>query len=191
MIRGQELLYFLLNANLMISKELNYGIMKKIICLLEKVKGGSDMPEYKNILVPYDGSEHAKKALEHAIGLARISKEGKLYVASVCNMISAMSNFDQVSIAEGCITSKLSEEFEAESRNYLKEGMALVPPDIAAEPLFEIGSPGPVLLQMAEEKNCDLIVMGSRGLGPLKGMFMGSVSSYIVSRAKCPVFVVK
>jgi len=33
--------------------------------------------------------------------------------------------------------------------------------------------------------------MGSRGLGPLKGIFMGSVSSYIVSHAKCPVLIVK
>ena len=45
----------------MISKELNYGIMKKIICLLEKVKGGSDMPEYKNILVPYDVQSMRRK----------------------------------------------------------------------------------------------------------------------------------
>lgn len=149
------------------------------------------MPEYKNILVPYDGSDHAKKAMEHAIGLAKMSKDAKIYVASVCNMISAMSNFDQVSIAEGCLTSKLSEEFEEQCKNYLEEAMDMVPEGVMAEALFEIGSPGPVLLHMAKEKNCDVIVMGSRGLGPLKGIFMGSVSSYIVSRADCPVFIVK
>ena len=106
-------------------------------------------------------------------------------------MVSAMSNFDQVSIAEGCLTSKLSEDLEEQCKNDLKEAVDSVPEGIPYEKLFEIGSPGPVLLNMAEEKKCDLIVMGSRGLGPLKGIFMGSVSSYIVSRGKCPVLIVK
>ena len=122
------------------------------------------MLKYKNILVPYDGSAHAKKAMAQAADLAAAGEGTKLYIVSVCNMVSAMSNFDQVSIAEGCLTSKLSEDLEAQCRRDLKE---------------------------AEDKGCDLIVMGSRGLGPLKGIFMGSVSSYIVSRGKYPVLIVK
>ena len=59
------------------------------------------MLSYKKILVPYDGSEHAKKALQQAIAIAEDGEGAKLFVASVCNMVSAMSNFDQVSIAEG------------------------------------------------------------------------------------------
>ncbi len=149
------------------------------------------MLKYKNILVPYDGSEHAKKAMAHAIDLAEDGEGTKLYIASVCNMVSAMSSFDQVSIAEGCLTSKLSDDLEAQCKQDLKDASAMVPEGIPYETLFEIGSPGPVLLNMGEEKKCDLIVMGSRGLGPLKGIFMGSVSSYIVSRAPCPVLIVK
>lgn len=160
--------------------------------LAEKMKGGgSIMLKYKNILVPYDGSDHAKEALAQAVALAANGDGTKLYIASVCNMVSAMSNFDQVSIAEGCLTSKLSEDLEEQCKNDLKEAVDSVPEGIPYEKLFEIGSPGPVLLNMAEEKKCDLIVMGSRGLGPLKGIFMGSVSSYIVSRGKCPVLIVK
>ena len=160
--------------------------------LAEKMKGGgSIMLKYKNILVPYDGSDHAKEALAQAVALAANGDGTKLYIASVCNMVSAMSNFDQVSIAEGCLTSKLSEDLEEQCKNDLKEAVGSVPEGIPYEKLFEIGSPGPVLLNMAEEKKCDLIVMGSRGLGPLKGIFMGSVSSYIVSRGKCPVLIVK
>ena len=136
------------------------------------------MLKYKNILVPYDGSAHAKKAMAQAADLAAAGEGTKLYIVSVCNMVSAMSNFDQVSIAEGCLTSKLSEDLEAHCRRDLKEAAA-------------IGSPGPVILSIAEDKGCDLIVMGSRGLGPLKGIFMGSVSSYIVSRGKYPVLIVK
>ncbi|MBF1324840.1 MAG: universal stress protein, partial [Megasphaera micronuciformis] len=43
----------------------------------------------------------------------------------------------------------------------------------------------------AKKNNADLIVMGSRGLGPLKGLFMGSVSSFVVTHAACPVMIVK
>ncbi len=106
-------------------------------------------------------------------------------------MVSAMSNFDQVSIAEGCLTTKLSEDLEEQCKDDLKEAAAMIPEGVAHEELYEVGSPGPVLLNMAEEKGCDLVVMGSRGLGPLKGIFMGSVSSYMVSRSKCPVLIVK
>lgn len=149
------------------------------------------MLKYKNILVPYDGSAHAKKAMAQAADLAAAGEGTKLYIVSVCNMVSAMSNFDQVSIAEGCLTSKLSEDLEAQCRRDLKEAAAIVPEGVAHETVFEIGSPGPVILSIAEDKGCDLIVMGSRGLGPLKGIFMGSVSSYIVSRGKYPVLIVK
>lgn len=148
------------------------------------------MISYKKILVPYDGSEHAKKALSQAIDLAAAG-EGKLYVVSVCNIVSVMSNFDQVSIAEGCLTTQLSQDLEKQCRGDLEEAKSLIPEGVEAETLFEVGSPGPVLLQMADELGCDLVVMGSRGLGPLKGIFMGSVSSYLVSRAKCPVLIAK
>ena len=147
------------------------------------------MISYKKILVPYDGSEHAKKALQQAVDLAQAG--GELCIASVCNIVSVMSNFDQVSIAEGCLTTQLSQDLEKQCRADLAEAEAMVPAGVKSESRFEVGSPGPVLLQLADELECDLVVMGSRGLGPLKGIFMGSVSSYLVSRAKCPVLIVK
>ncbi len=149
------------------------------------------MLQYKKILVPYDGSEHAKKALAQAAAIAADGEGAILCIASVCNMVSAMSNFDQVSIAEGCLTTKLTEDLEAQCKADLEEAKAMVPKELPVETLYEVGSPGPVLLNLAKDHDCDLIVMGSRGLGPLKGIFMGSVSSYLVSRSKCPVLIVK
>jgi nucleotide-binding universal stress UspA family protein len=149
------------------------------------------MLKYKKILVPFDGSKHAEKALLQAIDLAQAGDGTKIYLATICNMVSAMSNFDQVSIAEGCLTAKLTQDLETQCKNDLEKAKAQIPKDVPYEVLYEVGSPGPVLLSMAEDHHCDLIVMGSRGLGPLKGIFMGSVSSYLVSRAKCPVLIVK
>lgn len=149
------------------------------------------MLQYKKILVPYDGSEHAKKALLQAAAIAENGDKATLYIAAVCNMVSAMSNFDQVSIAEGCLTTKLTEDLEAQCKADLEEAKGMIPKEIPVETLYEVGSPGPMLLNLAKDNDCDLIVMGSRGLGPLKGIFMGSVSSYLVSRSLCPVLIVK
>lgn len=95
------------------------------------------MLKYKNILVPYDGSAHAKKAMAQAADLAAAGEGTKLYIVSVCNMVSAMSNFDQVSIAEGCLTSKLSEDLEAQCRRDLKEAAAMVPEGVAHETVLK------------------------------------------------------
>ncbi|MBR6268720.1 MAG: universal stress protein, partial [Selenomonadaceae bacterium] len=42
-----------------------------------------------------------------------------------------------------------------------------------------------------DSMEADLVVMGSRGLGVVKGVLLGSVSQYIVEQSKCPVLVVK
>ena len=65
------------------------------------------------------------------------------------------------------------------------------PQGIETERVLETGSPAPVIADVAEEYGVDLIVMGSRGLGLVKGVLLGSVSQYVVENAKCAVMVVK
>ena len=56
------------------------------------MEGGIQMLNYKNILVPYDGSDHARKALEHAIDLAQCSKECKMYIATIFSKAKALKH---------------------------------------------------------------------------------------------------
>ena len=59
------------------------------------------MLDFKKILVPYDGSSHAKKALNQAISLAQCSDGAELYVATILNStIPADDDPDQVDMAE-------------------------------------------------------------------------------------------
>ena len=69
--------------------------------------------------------------------------------------------------------------------------MEMVPSGIEKEAFSETGSPAVVILDFAAANDIELIIMGSRGLGIVKGVLLGSVSQYIVEQAKCPVLVVK
>jgi nucleotide-binding universal stress UspA family protein len=55
---------------------------------------------------------------------------------------------------------------------------------------LRMGSPAEVIVSMAEEQKADLIVMGARGLGPIKERLLGSVSHRILSLAPCATLVV-
>ena len=141
------------------------------------------MVTYKTIVVPTDGSENAKRALEHALAVAD-RNHAELIIVHVANIVSAISNFDQTPISGGYVSEQIAEDMEETGKEILNDV-------VKVKSVFEVGSPGPALLAVAKKYNADLIVMGSRGLGPLKGLFMGSVSSYVTSHSTCPVLIIK
>ena len=136
----------------------------------------------KNILVPVDGSEGADRAIEKAVMLAKLcnAKVNFLYVANInqlaINAVLSDAILDSVTKAGNVI---------------LERAMEMVPEGVEKESFSDTGSPAVVVLDFAESYNIDLIVMGSRGLGVVKGVLLGSVSQYVVEQAKCPVLVVK
>ena len=136
----------------------------------------------KNILVPVDGSEGADRAIEKAIMLAEIcgAKLNFLYVANInqlaINAVLSDAILDSVTKAGNVI---------------LERALEMVPGTVAKESFSDTGSPAVVILDFAETNDIDLIVMGSRGLGVVKGVLLGSVSQYVVEQSKCPVLVVK
>jgi universal stress family protein len=114
-----------------------------------------------------------------------------LIIVHVANIVSAISNFDQTPISGGYVSEQIAEDMEETGKEILNDVVKEIPAGVTVKSVFEVGSPGPALLAVAKKFNADLIVMGSRGLGPLKGLFMGSVSSYVTSHSSCPVLVVK
>lgn len=153
-------------------------------------RGGIYMKAYKNIIVPTDGSVNSKRALEHAIVLAS-SLGASITLVYVANIVSVISNFDQIPNASGYVTEQVALDMEEEGKGVLDDFAKEVPEGIDVKTVFEVGSPGPAVLSVAKKYKADLIVMGSRGLRPLKGLFMGSVSSYVVTHSGCPVLIVK
>ena len=136
----------------------------------------------KNILVPVDGSEGADRAIEQAVTLAKIcgAKLNFLYVA----------NINQLAI-NAVLSDAILDSVTKAGNVVLDRAMEMVPEGIEKESFSDTGSPAVVVLDFAETNDIDLIVMGSRGLGLLKGVFIGSVSQKVVEESKIPVMVVK
>ena len=146
------------------------------------------MNGYKKIVVPYDGSTHAQLALDHAASLAKVTG-GTLIILYVASLTSAMTrisgffgNYDA-----GAVAKQVQQKGEA----VLHKAKAAVPVEIETDEIFEVGSPGAVIISVAGRIGAELIVMGSRGLGTFAGVALGSVSTYVLEHAKIPVIVVK
>ncbi|XP_030936992.1 universal stress protein PHOS34 [Quercus robur] len=54
-----------------------------------------------------------------------------------------------------------------------------------------VGDPKEKICEVVENLPADLLVMGSRALGPIKRMFLGSVSNYCTCHAQCPIIIIK
>lgn len=59
------------------------------------------------------------------------------------------------------------------------------------EIIVEIGNPVELILEVAENRNCDIIVIGKTGQGLIEGALMGSTATRVVRRSKKPVLVIR
>ncbi len=59
------------------------------------------------------------------------------------------------------------------------------------EVIVEIGNPVELILEVAENRNCDIIVMGKTGQGLIEGALMGSTATRVIRRSKKPVLVIR
>ena len=120
----------------------------------------------KRILVPIDGTEHSWRALEYACELVSYTR-GSLVIMTV---VSGRMKQHIVEFGSDCLYAQMGD------CTYLLENDN----DIAESTLRAVG-----------EQECDGIVLGSRGMGVLEGLFRNSVSSVIVENADVPVTIVK
>jgi nucleotide-binding universal stress UspA family protein len=138
---------------------------------------------FKQIVVGIDGSEHGWQALEHARHLAEC-EGGSLWLVHAFPHTSDLRGYE-------AYDRLISERTEAgqvilnEARERLGDASLKV-----NEELLE-GPPAEAILRVAEARDADLIVMGTRGLGSLRGLLLGSVSSKVVQHAPCAVMLAR
>ncbi len=139
----------------------------------------------ERILVPTDGSGQAFKALSQAIHIAAAC-DAELTLLMTVDLNENVSAFEQVSLS-GYVPGEL----KTAAFQFLAELMHVIPREIRALPRVEVGAPGEVIVDLAESEEYDMIIMGSRGFGTFRSLLMGSVSSYVLRHARCPVILVK
>lgn len=138
----------------------------------------------KNILVPVDGSEHSKKALELACDLAA-KYDAQLHLLHVSlvpdvTQTLALGGTSVTVDAPGEEIEQAGEKVIEAARKIAREhGCGKVETDVVSGPTAQR------ILESAEDNNIDMIVMGSRGLSDISGLLVGSVSHKVNHLAKC------
>ncbi|CCO06982.1 universal stress protein [Desulforamulus hydrothermalis] len=144
---------------------------------------------YKKILVPLDGSERARKALSHAVELA----------AKLAAKITLMHVVPSLPPYVNTAVDRLGQAQQAIVEELMKNGQELLDQyismfsgnNIAVDTFIVMGQPADEILEKARAENYDLIILGSRGLGEIKGYLMGSVSNRVSRHASCPVLIIR
>ncbi len=138
----------------------------------------------KKILVPLDGSKNSIRGLDMAIHLARRS-QGTITALAVKTVpgiyaIHPLGFLDFNSMKE---VKKLLADAKLRAA---KKGIQLTGKAIAGDPGYDIAR-----FANNSKNGIDLIVVGARGRGSAKEIFLGSVSNYVLHKSKKPVLVVK
>lgn len=146
------------------------------------------MDDFKKILVPVDGSEISERAADKAISLAKAvgGSIDFLYVANLTGATGGRSLKHDITLPESVL-----DQFKEPGNVVLERMLVRIPAGVQAEKHCLTGLPADTILDFSERNASSVIVMGSRGLNAAQSMLLGSVSQYLVERAKCPVMIVK
>ncbi|MFG6118800.1 universal stress protein [Thalassobacillus sp. B23F22_16] len=138
----------------------------------------------KKYIVPVDGSEHSLRALDYAAKLA--GQNGSRIL-----LVNVQPLFDTYN-THRVFT---NEEIEAQQEKAANEAIALADEHLKSVPVSVetrkmVGKVAPAICEVADEEEVEGIIMGSRGMGALRGAILGSISYSVLHSAKVPVTIV-
>jgi nucleotide-binding universal stress UspA family protein len=139
---------------------------------------------FERILLAVDGSEHGYNAARMAADMARAMNSEKLRIVVAYDRIPSYLGEPNL---QNAINARLLEAQDILQQTV--EAVGDVPAEVHTE-LIE-GDAAEAIIDVATTRNSDVIVMGSRGLGRLSGLVLGSTSQKVVSHAPCPVLIVR
>jgi YjbE family integral membrane protein len=142
----------------------------------------------QRILIAADGSAGAARALQLALTLRSQFQQGADVELLVVNVQRPVSGNVASFVSGGSIDDYHREHGEqalSAARQTLQEA------GVAFRELLRVGDPGSCIAEVAATENCDLIVMGTRGLGTHTGALLGSVTTSTLEHAGVPVLVVR
>jgi len=164
-------------------------------------KGGSTM---KKILIAYDGSTSSRKSIKTVEAMMVLNSDIQVCLFSISNTSNPYTNaMMQRNIRDEAVEKIQKAHVEIEKEEHVNEiknqlsriRLELETQGVQVETKVVVikgnHNPGEDICEYAEKNEFDLIVVGSRGLGNVKKLILGSVSNYVVNHAEIPVLVVK
>jgi nucleotide-binding universal stress UspA family protein len=146
-----------------------------------------DMP-LQRILVPLDGSDSSFRAARYAINIAKMANAEIIFLHVVVNPPYVEYKSAGIMIATYLEEAKRHAEmwFMNAGDTASKEGVKF-----SVETILDVASAADSIVNYAERKKADLVVMGTHGRTGIKRFLLGSVASGVVTHAKCSVLVVR
>ena len=146
---------------------------------------------YKNILIATDGSDLADKAVSHGLKLAQELKASVTFVTvtelwSTLGM-AAEPNTEMINPTEsyGAIQATWAKKVLADAADKAKKL------GIVCETIRKEDDPAEGIIEAANTKGCDLIVMASHGRRGIKKVLLGSVTNEVATHSPVPVLVIR
>jgi nucleotide-binding universal stress UspA family protein len=138
------------------------------------------------ILVPFDGSPAAVRALQFAIRLVKQHRGSRVIPVNVQNVAT-------LGASDAILVWAQEQAYAAEqSAKILSKALAICrAAKVKADSRTEVGPIAPTINRLARKLGADQIVMGSRGLGGVRGLMLGSVATQLVHLTNVPVTLVK
>ena len=136
----------------------------------------------KRILAPVDFSSTSDKAFDYALSLARVFEAEVIALHVLQEPILYQPTTDQS--YRDAFERSMQANLDAVLNRHTCEGVSVRTAMVQGAPFLEI-------VQYAENEDCDLIVIGTHGHGPVQNMLLGSAADKVVRKAKCPVLVVR
>jgi nucleotide-binding universal stress UspA family protein len=142
----------------------------------------------RKILVALDGSEHAQRALDAVLKFFVIDSM-HLHLLNVCEPVHVNEVLFKDTLAD---MRQLEEEHKAAGGKILATAaQKLQQAGVAHDCHVELGHPAEVISSFAVTYHCEMIVMGTRGLGAIQTLAVGSVANKVLHLAHVPVLLVK
>ncbi len=138
------------------------------------------------ILIPVDESQAAMRAIQYAIATI---KEGLVAEIHVLNVQPPILTFGEFPVYDFALVEKAQ-------KRHAKQVLAVSCKALEEAGLqhsrhTEIGLVAPTIIEYAQQHQCDMIIMGTRGIGAFGNLVLGSTANQVVHQAKIPVTLIK
>ncbi|HUG56995.1 MAG TPA: universal stress protein [Candidimonas sp.] len=140
----------------------------------------------RTILIPVDGSESSVRAVKAAI------KAANEFGGSTLHLLTVHPPIVSGNVKRFFSSEAINDYYQDEGQNALQPAKAIL--DEAGVAYTEEIAVGPVaqtIADYAKTKECDMIIMGTRGLGAISGFVLGSVTTKVLSLVDIPVALIK